>query len=183
MVGVVAGVLVAVLLLQRVVELRIAKRNEAWAAEQGAVEFGAKHYPLFFLLHGGWATGWIVETHWNGETLPTGFFAYAALFVAAQAIRYWAIRSLGMRWNTRVLVLPAKPPLATGPYAFIRHPNYLAVVIELAVVPLMVGAVWTAAVASVLNLLLLRFVRIPCEERALAWAQSESPTPATPAEA
>lgn len=182
MVGVVAAVLVAVLLVQRVVELRIAKRNEAWAKEQGAREFGAKHYPLFFVLHGGWAVGWILETKWDGPELPAGFFVFAVLFVAAQGLRYWAIRSLGRRWNTRVLVLPSKAPLVGGPYGFIRHPNYLAVVIELAAVPLMVGAVWTAAAASVLNLLLLKLIRIPCEEKALAWAEAASPPPATRAE-
>jgi methyltransferase len=163
----------AVLLLivgQRLSELRLARRNEARARAEGAVEHGAGHYPLFFVLHTGWLLAWPIEAWWTGGSGPR-FGALAALwagvFVAAEGLRYWAIGSLGWRWNTRILVLPGLAPIAAGPYRWIRHPNYLAVVLELAAVPLIFDAVWVSGVASVLNAALLLGVRIPAEERAL----------------
>ncbi len=162
----VTAVLLAVLVVQRALELRLAKRNEAWAREQGAKEFGARHYPAFFILHGGWMLGWLFES----EALPPGWWAWALVFAAAQGLRYWAIGTLGQPWNTRVLVLPGRAPIVAGPYRFLPHPNYLAVALELAAVPLVVGATWTAVIASVLNAALLLGVRIPCEMRALRWA-------------
>ncbi len=175
--------LVVALLVQRVVELRIAKRNEAWARSQGAREYGARHYPLFFVLHGGWGAAWIVEGWLRGPSLVPGWWAWLTLFVLAQGLRYWAITTLGRRWNTRILVLPHSTPIRTGPYRFLSHPNYLAVIVELWVVPAIVGAWITAAVASVLNLLLLLAVRIPAEERALRAAapqQGDRREPSSP---
>ncbi len=178
MVALIAG-LAGVLLVQRVAELRVAKRNERWAREQGAREFGAGHYPLFFGLHGGWAVAWLVEASLRSDgPLPWGWWLGLSVFALAQGLRYWAIASLGKRWNTRVLVLRGLPPIRRGPYRWLAHPNYVAVVLELAAVPLAVGAVWTAGIASVLNLVLLLGIRIPCESRALRWASD--PTPATP---
>ena len=87
--------------------------------------------------------------------------------MGAEALRYWAIGSLGRRWNTRILVLPGKPLVAEGPYRFVPHPNYLAVIIELAALPLLFDAWWTAAIVGVLNLVVLLGVRIPAETRAL----------------
>lgn len=168
------GALLVVLVLQRVVELRVAKRNEAWARAQGAKEFGAGHYPLFFLLHGGWMLGWLFEGT-RHDALPQGWWLAVAVFGLAQGLRYWAITSLGQRWNTRVLVLPGRAPLQRGPYRFVSHPNYIAVVLELAAVPLAVGAWWTAGIAGVLNAALLLGIRIPCEMRALRWATEATP--------
>lgn len=159
--------LVGALIVQRIVELRVAKRNEAWAREQGAREHGAGHYPLFFLLHGGWGAAWIAEGWLRGPSLPHRWWIWAIAFGLAQVLRYWAITTLGRRWNTRILVLPGSEPIRRGPYRFLPHPNYLAVIIELWAVPAMVGAWVTAAIASVLNLALLFGVRIPAEEAAL----------------
>ena len=109
--------------------------------------------------------------------MPWGFVALA-LALVAQALRYWAITTLGPRWNTRVIVLPEAEPVTGGPYRFIRHPNYVAVVLELAVLPLVHGAWLTALVFTVGNALLLR-VRIRVEEEALGahYAKSFSNTP------
>ncbi len=179
-VGALVLTLLAVLLVQRMLELRVAKRNEAWAREQGATEFGARHYPLFFVLHGGWMLGWLVEGS-NAEALPNLWWIWVLVFGLAQGLRYWAIGTLGRRWNTRVLVLPGLAPIARGPYRVVPHPNYLAVVLELAAVPLAVGAPWTAIIAGVLNAALLLGIRIPCEMRALRWAAQAKP--AVPEEA
>lgn len=168
-------VLLVVLAVQRVAELRLAKRNEAWAREQGAREFGARHYPLFFVLHGGWLLGCGAEVSLGDEALPALWWLWVGVFAAAQGLRYWAIGTLGRRWNTRVLVLPGLAPIARGPYRWIPHPNYVAVALELAAVPLAVGAGWTAAVATGLNAGLLLGVRIPCEMKALRWASEARP--------
>jgi methyltransferase len=170
---VLVATLVCVLAIQRVVELRLARRNEARARARGAIEFGASHYRLFFLLHGAWLVAWPSEALLRGGALPPAWPLWLGGFVAAQLLRYWAIASLGERWNTRVLVVPGDTPLRRGPYRWLAHPNYLAVVIELAVVPLCVGAPITAAVASLANAALLGLVRIPFERRALTHAASD----------
>jgi len=173
-VGALVLALLAVLVVQRMLELRVAKRNEAWAREHGAREFGARHYPLFFVLHGAWMLGWLLEGS-NNDSLAELWWLWVGVFGLAQGLRYWAIGTLGRRWNTRVLVLPGLAPIARGPYGVLPHPNYLAVVLELAAVPLAVGAPWTATVAGVLNAALLLGIRIPCEMRALRWAAQAKP--------
>lgn len=165
--------LVGVLAIQRAAELRLARRNEARARARGAVEFGAAHYPLFFLLHGGWLVAWPLEALTRGGAPAPASPLWLGAFVVAQLLRYWAIASLGERWNTRVLVVPGDVPLRHGPYRWLAHPNYLAVVIELAAVPLSVGATTTAWLASVANAALLGLVRIPCERRALSHAAGD----------
>ncbi|MFV8752105.1 isoprenylcysteine carboxyl methyltransferase family protein [Nannocystaceae bacterium ST9] len=165
--GVFAG-LIGIVLIQRITELRLAKRNEAWARSSGARELGAGHYPLFFLLHGGWGIGWITEAALRGPTLSQHWWAWASGFVLAEVLRYWAIATLGRRWNTRILVIDGLPAIRTGPYRFVAHPNYLAVAIELACIPMVFGGWITALIASVLNAALLLGVRIPAEQRAVA---------------
>ena len=175
MVTAVLGGTFAAIVVQRLLELRVAKRNEAWARARGAREVGAAHYPAFFVLHTGWLLAWPLEGWLRGPALAPGWWAWLAALVTAQVLRYWAIRTLGPRWNTRILVLPGHAPIERGPYRYLRHPNYVAVCIELAAVPLVFGAWSTAAIASVLNAALLLGVRIPAETRALAWAR-EVPT-------
>src|SRR5258708_33760282 len=85
--------------------------------------------------------------------------------IVAQALRYWAVTTLGERWNTRIIVTPDRAPVTSGPYRYMRHPNYLAVVIEIAAVPMIGGAIFTAIAFSIGNALILA-VRIPAEERA-----------------
>jgi methyltransferase len=171
---VVLWALIGVVAVQRVSELRLARRNEAWARAQGAREYGAGHYPAFFLLHGAWLLLWPLEAWRGGPTLAGGWWLWLLLFAAAEALRYWAIGTLGSRWNTRILVIPGLPPISRGPYRWLRHPNYVAVVIELAALPLVFGAWRTALVVGAANLALLLGVRIPAEMRALAAASADA---------
>ncbi len=166
-------ILVGAVTLQRLAELWLARRNTAWALRQGAREFGAGHYPAFFLLHGAWLLMWLTESLRTGPTLGPGWAVLLAVFVAAELLRVWAIASLGPRWNTRIYVIPGAAPVVRGPYRFVRHPNYVAVVLELASLPLIFGAWHTALVIGVANLVLLLGVRIPAETRALAWARAQ----------
>jgi methyltransferase len=159
---------------QRALELRHAARTTAALRARGAVEHGAAHYPLFIVLHAAWGLGMILECAARGW--PGVHLGWLGVWALAQALRYWAIVSLGGRWSTRILVLPGEPAVTHGPYRWLRHPNYVAVAIEIAAAPLAVAAPWTAALASALNAALLLGVRIPAEDR--AWAQSPRTPPA-----
>ncbi len=159
--------LVGLIIIQRLLELRLAAQNRTAALAIGAQEFGAAHYPLFFVLHTGWLVGWIIEARSRGSKLSRFWAGWLALFVAAQGLRYWCIASLGRYWNTRILVIPGAAPVRRGPYRFLAHPNYLAVAIELFSMPLVFGAWISSLVATVLNAALLLGVRIPAEEKAL----------------
>jgi methyltransferase len=163
------------LVAQRMLELRVARRNAARAHARGAREFGARHYPVFFALHGGWMLGWALEAIARGPALSSMWPIWLLAIALAQGLRYWAIASLGDRWNTRVLVVAGDQPVHRGPYRWLAHPNYVAVVIELACVPMLFDAWLTAAIASIANLVVLLGVRIPCERDALGWAAARDP--------
>jgi methyltransferase len=162
------------LALERFVELLLSRWNARQARAAGAVEAGQGHYPVMVAFHTLFLVSCAVEVLWARRAFP-GALGWAALgvAVAAQGLRYWAVASLGPRWNTRVLVWPGVPPVTSGPYRFLRHPNYLAIVLEMIAVPLVYGAWVTALVFSLGNLLLLS-VRIRSEEKALgpAWAKA-----------
>jgi methyltransferase len=158
--------------LERFAELLLSLRNARAARAAGAVEAGRGHYPVMVAFHSLFLLSCALEVTLAHRPFP-GALGWTALAVAlcAQGLRYWAVAALGVRWNTRVLVWPGVLPVTTGPYRFLRHPNYLAVVLEMLAVPLIHGAWVTAAVFSVGNALLLR-VRIRAEEQALGlpWA-------------
>lgn len=157
---------VVALAAQRVGELVWSKRNERRLVERGAVEYGRSHYPAMVALHVGWLASTLVEAR-RPSRVPPPLRAFALVaFIVVQPLRYWAIASLGDRWSTRVLVPPGEAPIATGPYRFVAHPNYVAVVAELAAVPLALGAWRTAVWASVANAEVLRR-RIGVERTAL----------------
>ncbi len=158
------------LAIERVVELGISKRNAAFALSRGGVEVGTGHYRVMVVLHSLFFVACGAEVVLLKRPFP-GAFGVVALVLAlgSQALRYWAISTLGPRWNTRVIFVPGDSPVTAGPYRFLRHPNYLAVVVELLAVPLIHGAWLTAVVFSVANAALLT-VRIRAEEAALGAA-------------
>jgi methyltransferase len=166
-----AGLFV-VIVVQRVSELRLAARNLAWATERGGRLIAEPHYWMFFVLHTGWLLAWPCEAWLRGDGLQGIDLAplwplWLVGFVLAEALRYWAIASLGKRWNTKIVVLEGEPVIRGGPYRFVAHPNYLAVALELVCVPLMFGAWLTALICSVLNAALLLGLRIPAEVAAV----------------
>lgn len=156
-----------VIIIQRISELYIAKRNHLWAIAAGAQEFGARHYPLFFILHVGWLIGWIWESTASGSTVSEFWYLWFSLFLITQGLRYWCMVSLGRLWNTRILAISGSQAVCKGPYRFVAHPNYIAVAIELASVPLIFGATITAILATLLNAALILGIRIPEEKHAL----------------
>jgi methyltransferase len=148
--------------LQRLIELARARSNTARLRRLGAVEADAGGYPLFVLLHVGWLTSLALFV--PAETPPN--WLLIGLFALLQLGRIWVLVSLGRYWTTRIITLPDAPLVQTGPFRYLRHPNYLLVAVEIAVLPLAFGAVAVAATFSALNLMLLAR-RIRLEERVL----------------
>lgn len=152
--------------LQRLLELRLSRRNERRARARGAVEYGAGHYPWMVVLHVLWLLSTLIEGLLRGPAFPVYWPVPLALFLLVQPLRYWAIFSLGERWNTRVLVVPGDRLVGRGPYRYLSHPNYVVVFVEILTFPLIFGAWITALVFSMLNAALL-YVRIREENLAL----------------
>lgn len=159
--------LLALVVIQRIFELTHARRNERRLRARGAVELGAGHYPVMVVLHALFLAACLAEP-WLLERplVPRLALAMVLVLLVATGLRYWAIRSLGERWTTRVLILPAAPLVRSGPYRFLPHPNYLAVVLEIAALPLVHTAWLTALVFTLANAVLLT-VRIRVEGRGL----------------
>ena len=160
--------LVAAVAVERVAELIVARRNLAWSRAQGGIEFGASHYPVMVVLHTGLLVGALVEViGLHRPFLPALGWPMLAIVVAAQGLRWWCITTLGQQWNTRVVVIPGAPRVVGGPYRFVHHPNYVAVIAEGIALPLVHTGWITALVFTVLNAALLR-TRIRTENAALA---------------
>lgn len=149
--------------IQRSIELVIAERNTRALRAQGALEYAAWQHPWFVFLHAAWIVAMLV---FIPPSLSPNWYLLA-LFVALQAARVWVIRSLGPFWTTRIITLPGAPLVRTGPYRWIRHPNYTIVAAEIAILPLAFGALAVALIFSALNTALLA-VRIHAEDAALS---------------
>ena len=143
--------LVAFIVVQRLAELAYARANTARLMARGAVESGAKAYPLFVLLHGGWLAAMLLAI----DPATAASLPLLALYAILQAVRLWVITSLGGRWTTRIIVPPGEPRITHGPYRYMKHPNYAVVIAEIALAPLIFGAWELALIFSALNLALL----------------------------
>jgi methyltransferase len=149
--------------LQRLAEVALSSRHERALRARGGVEVGRGHYPLIVLLHGAWLAAILMAL---GRE-PAIHVVPLVLFGVLQVLRAWIIRTLGPFWTTRVITIPGEPLIKTGPYRFVRHPNYLVVIGEMALLPLVFGQVWNAVIFSILNLALIGW-RIRVENAALA---------------
>jgi len=153
--------------LERLFELWLARRNTVHQMAAGGTEYGSRHYPAMVMLHTGFLAGCVAEVWLAGHIfIPTLGYTMFAILITAQAIRYWVVTTLGRQWTTRVIVVPGAQRIRTGPYRFLSHPNYVAVVGEGIALPLIYGNWITAAVFFVANGILLT-IRIRCENRAL----------------
>ncbi len=164
---VVFTIVIGLIAVQRLWELGVSKRNVVRLQARGGKEAGAGHYPWMVALHTAFllscvAEVWLLGRPWR----PLICLLSLLLLIAALGLRWWALRSLGDRWTTRVVFVPGEALKVSGPYRWLRHPNYLAVVLEIVAIPMLHFAWLTAIVFSVANCLLLR-VRIATEERAL----------------
>ena len=169
--------LLAVIACERIAELVVSARHAKALLRRGGTEYGFSHFPVMIVLHVGLIAGCVIEPLLAHATfIPALGWSMLALTVAANALRWWCIATLGERWTARVIVLPGAPLVRSGPYRWFAHPNYVAVIVEGAALPL-TGSAWiTACVFTVANAVLLT-VRIRCEVRALA---SADPQPVAP---
>ena len=152
----------AAVTLERLAELVFATRNTARLMARGAVEHAPGHYPLIVALHFAWLAslwglGWNRPLHWG----------WLAVFGLSQVLRAWVLMTLGARWTTRIITLPGETLIRQGPYRLMRHPNYLVVVLEIAVLPLAFGLPQMAAVFALANAIVMA-IRVRAEEAALA---------------
>ena len=160
--------LIAVVAVERLLEVVVAERNRRWSRERGAIEQGAGHYPVMVVLHSALLAGCVIEVALlHRPFIPVLGWSMLVLVVAAQGLRWWCITTLGRQWNTRVIVIPGAQRITTGTYRLIPHPNYVAVVVEGFALPMVHSAWWTAVVFTVCNAALLK-TRLDIENRALA---------------
>lgn len=147
--------------LQRLGELVLARRNTAALLARGGREVAPEHYPVVVALHAAWIIGlWLLAP---GRPVQPFWFL---VFIGLQALRLWVLATLKDRWTTRIIILPGAPLVKSGPYRFLRHPNYATVVGEIAALPLAFGLLVYAIVFSLLNAFVLH-VRIRAENAAL----------------
>ncbi|WP_433431528.1 isoprenylcysteine carboxyl methyltransferase family protein [Nonomuraea sp. CA-141351] len=161
-------VLIGLVVLERLAELVVARRNLAWARSRGGVEYGRRHFPWIVLAHVALLAAAPTEVWLLGRPfVPLLGWPMLAVVVLAQGLRWWCVRTLGRQWNTRVVVVPGLPLVHSGPYRWLRHPNYVAVVAEGLALPLVHSAWLTALAFTAANAVLLS-VRIHVENAALA---------------
>ncbi|MGN7388063.1 isoprenylcysteine carboxyl methyltransferase family protein [Sporosarcina sp. SAFN-015] len=160
------SIVLTIVILQRIIELFIAKRNEKWMKSEGAFEAGTSHYPFMVAMHVFFFIVLIAEVTFLHRQLSSLWPIWLGIFLAAQFLRIWCLTSLGKYWNTKIIVLPNAQVVRKGPYKWIRHPNYIIVATELLVLPLLFNALFTAIIFSLLNIWMMS-VRIPAEEQAL----------------
>ena len=157
-------IVIALVIVQRLVEVAVAKRNEKRMLAQGAYEVGASHYPYMLALHISFFLFLIAEVVLLDRGISPLFPVF--LFLLVQLLRVWCLTSLGKFWNTKIIILPGANVVTKGPYLYFRHPNYIVVCTEILLLPLMFQAYFTALAFTLLNLAMLS-VRIPLEEKAL----------------
>ncbi len=156
-----AILVLALVTIQRLAELVIARRNTERLLKAGAIEASPGHYPLIVALHAAWLIGlWVLAYNIPPNLVLIG------IFLILQALRVWVLVTLGPRWTTRIIILPGAPLVTTGPFRFLSHPNYCVVVAELLILPLAFGLVWYGIIFSILNAMILT-IRIRAENEAL----------------
>ena len=158
-----AQILFADVVIQRVGELAYANANTRRLLAEGGREYGAKHYPLFIVLHG----GWLISIALFAKPTDAPNLLLLNAFIATQTFRFWTLASIGRWWTTRIISAPHFPKVKRGPYRFIKHPNYALVVVEIALLPLLLGAPAMALTFSILNAALLWW-RIKVEDAVLS---------------
>jgi methyltransferase len=164
----------AFLISQRILELFLAKRNEQIVKSKGALEFDRDGYRYIVVMHVAFFISLVLENFLLQRELNRFWVLFFLIFLIAQLLRYSAIYSLGVYWNTKVLVVPGSELTTKGPYRYLKHPNYIAVVVEIAVIPLIFSCYFTSILFSIMNLIVVRR-RIGIEESALESISAKAP--------
>ena len=169
--------LLSVIACERVAELVVSARHANGLLRRGGTEYGFGHFPVMIVLHVGLIAGCVLEPLLGHRSfIPALGWPMLAVTLAANGLRWWCIATLGDRWTARVIVLPGEPLVRSGPYRWFAHPNYVAVIVEGAALPL-TGSAWITACAFTAANAVLLAVRIRCEVRALAAAAPELVAP------
>jgi methyltransferase len=167
--------LLAVIAVERVAELVVSQRHAARSLREGGVESGRGHFPVMVALHVALLAGCVAEPlAAHRAFIPALGYPMLAVVIAANALRWWCIATLGGSWTARVIVVPGRPLVTAGPYRWFAHPNYVAVIVEGAALPL-AGSAWITAASFTLANAILLTVRIRCEVRALRAGQLVAP--------
>jgi len=162
-----ASIILLLVTLQRLGELGLSRHNTKALLARGAIEVGARHYPLVVSVHAAWLISlWI----WGRDQDVN--LAALAFFIVLQGLRVWILATLGPRWTTRIIVLPGAPLVASGPYRYFSHPNYAVVASEIALLPLALHLPLLALIFTVLNAAVL-VIRIRTEASALSAVSGE----------
>jgi len=159
------------IIVQRITELFIAKKNEKWLRSQGAVEYGQSHYKYIVILHTLFIVSLIAEYNSKSRYLDLNIINYLFLvfFIILQTGRVWVISSLGKYWNTKILRIPGRELISKGPYKYFKHPNYIIVVCEIFTIPMIFNLYYTALIFSMLNAVIL-YIRIKEENKVLNYS-------------
>jgi methyltransferase len=155
---------ISFIILLRIGELLLSKRNEKWLLQKGAIEYGKEHYPFIVALHILFLLSLIFE--YTQQQTPSYNFFLLIFYFFLLAFKAWVILSLGKFWNTKIYHIANVPLINKGPYKYLKHPNYLIVIIEIAIIPLIFHLYYTAVIFTILNIIIL-FVRIKEENIAL----------------
>jgi methyltransferase len=153
------------LIFQRLAELYVSSKNEKWLLRNGAIEYGKEHYPYMVAMHTLFIISVIAEYIWRDDTIVS--YPLIILFFLLIVIKVVVISTLGHYWNTKIYKVPGTRPVATGIYKYIKHPNYIIVICEIAIIPLAFGLYYTAIAFTILNAIMLT-VRIKKENEVLA---------------
>ena len=161
-------IIISIVIIQRLTELMIAKRNEKWLIANGAVEYGKEHYKYIVFLHTMFFISMFIEFNIRGRHSEFSVINYLFLviFIFMQVMRFWVLNSLGKYWNTKILRIPGSVLISKGPYGYFKHPNYIIVCCEIIAIPMIFDLYVTAIVFTVLNALILA-VRIKEENKVL----------------
>jgi methyltransferase len=154
------------LITQRLVELFISSRNEKWLLSQGAIQYGQEHYPFIVTMHTLFLASLVTEYIWRVQ--PQLNVTFLVLFILLLIFKFWIISTLGKYWNTRIYRVPGYAGVRKGPYKYFKHPNYVDVALEIAIIPLIFHLYYTAIAFTILNAIVLS-VRIKVENK--VWAK------------
>src|SRR5580704_9403094 len=165
-------IFISFFVMQRLSELYISRKNEKWLLQQGAIEYGQSHYPFMIALHTLFIFSLITEFILSGR--PPINWLLLAVYLFVLAFKFWALSSLGKYWNTKIYRIPGVYPVKRGPYKFLKHPNYMEVVCEIAIIPLVFHLYYTAILFTMLNAIMLT-VRIGVENKVWADANQNKP--------
>ncbi len=156
--------------LERLVELAVSRRNANWSFARGGREFGQGHYPVMVAMHSALLLSCMAEVAFaHRPFIPALGWPMVAVVAASTVVRWWCVVTLGKHWNPRLIIVPGAELVRSGPYRWIHHPNYTAVAVEVAALPLVHSAWLTAIVFTIANAAVLR-VRITAENLALGYA-------------